>query len=50
MIYDKADAQRCLDSSKWLIEQHRTELELLVADRKEALRVLGLEEDPDGLV
>ena len=50
MIYDKADAQRCLDSTKWLIEQHHTELDFLVADWKKALQVLGLEEDPDDLV
>lgn len=50
MIYDKADAQRCLDATKRLIKEHRTELASFVADRKEALQVLGLEEDPDGLV
>ena len=50
MIYDEADAKRCLNTTKWPIEEHRTELASLIADRKEALQVLGLEEDPDELV
>lgn len=50
MIYDEADAKRCLDFTKWLIEEYRAGLAKLVADRKEALEVLGLGEDPDNLI